>query len=424
MTLINIFILPSIGQHDRYSSNNSLDKYNYALETLKLGDSGSYFNENNCMLQPKCRQPYVHNEGNMKSNMLNDELSPKLPPRPPLPKIMQPATTIDRDLAKQQQLSDWYYIKTGPKSPLPAIRSEKQLDIVNATHKTAAKKTMANVGGFEKSKDITSINSGRNSFERVCVAKEMTKNTQNTGKFIKNDNPRLCEKIQMLKPDAGKNEADTMETLNYPNVALCSGDVQNVHIPSAHQYSVSEPLCKFNYCNNSEKVNGCLERQLPQEKHTPMILPPSPVVTAKKVHQQQSHPFYYIESSQKHFSAPRQGSQHTYSQHKMNSPTKASTIIASNSNSNIHKIGSIHSQQFIQSGDANSSSFEHVNVPNVISPLSASSEMAIENRSNFINQSYTDERICRTENHSAIENRPNVSSSPYLPAAHQPKVSE
>lgn len=376
------------------------------------------------MLQPKCRQPYVHNEGNMKSNMLNDELSPKLPPRPPLPKTAQPATAIDRDLAKQQQLSDWYYIKTGPKSPLPVIRSEKQIDVVNATHKTTGKKTAANISGYGKSEEITGINSENNTFERVCVAKEMTRNTQNTGKFIKNNNSRLCEKIQMVKPDAGKNEVDTEDTLNYPNVALCSGDVQNVHIPSAYQYSVSEPLCKFNYCNNSEKVNGCLKRQLPQEKHTPTIFPPSPVVTAKKVHQQQSHPFYYIESSQKHFSTPRQGSQHAYSQQKMNSTTKASTIVASNSNSNIHKIGSIQSPQFIQSGDANSSSFEHANVPNVISPLSASSEMATENKSNFINQSYTNERICRAENSSAIENRPNVSSTSYLPAAHQPKVSE
>lgn len=405
------------------------------METLKLGDSGNYFTENNCMLQPKCRQPYVHNDRNMKSNMLNDELNtPKLPPRPPLPKITQPSSTIDRDLAKQQQLSDWYYIKTGPKSPLP-IRSDKQIDIKN---ETATTKINANIS-VRKSNENTSIDSEKNPFEIVRVSREITKNTQIIGKHTRNEGPRLCENIQMIKPDAGKNEANSQTAaLNYPNVALCSGDIQNVHIPSAHQYSVNEPLCKFNYCNNSEKVNGSLKRQqTTQENHTPS----SPAVITKKVHQQQSHPFYYVESSQKHNSAPRQGSsQHikhgVYSQQKLNdihgeqsqhlnSTVKSSKILASNSNSNsnIHKLTGIHSQQFDQNGDANSNGFVHTNVPNVISPLSASSEMVINNKRHLINQSYTDERLCRTDSNSGVECRPTVPSSPYLSAAHQSKVS-
>lgn len=405
------------------------------METLKLEDSGNYFNENNCMLQPKCRQPYVHNHRNMKSNMLNDELStPKLPPRPPLPKIAQLSTTIDKDLAKQQQLSDWYYIKTGPKSPLPAIRSEKQIE--NAMSQTTNKKPNATISNISGSNGNTSINCAKNSFVRVRVGREGTTNTQNTGKHIpiNNDNSRLCENIQLTKPDSEKTETDTMRTFNNPNVVLRSDDIQNVHIPFAHQYAVNEPLCKFNCGSNSKKVNGCLKRQHLQESHTPIVLPPSPVVTTKKVHQEQSHPFYYIESTQKHFFTPKQGSQHikhsVHSQQKINehceqsqhlkSTVKVSTIVASNSNSNIHKITGTHSQQFKQSGDANSISFEHVNVPNGISPLSASSEMAIDNKHHFINHNYTDERICRTESNSGIEYRPNVSSSP---TAQQSKVS-
>lgn len=407
----------SLGQHGPRLSNNSLDKYNYALETLKLGENGDYFNENNCMLRPKCRQPYVHNERNMKSNMLNDELStPKLPPRPPLPKTAQPPTTIDKDLAKQQQLSDWYYIKTGPKSPLPAIRAEKQIDVANSTQKTAAKKSSSHISGYGKSKENSSISSEKKPLERVCVTKENSKSNQNTEKYINSGNPRLIENIQMIKPDAGKSIIDTMDTLNYPNVyVLRSGDVQHFHIPSAHQYSVS----KFNYCNDSEKDSDCLKRQLIQENLTSTILSPSPVISAKKVHQPQSHPFYYIDSPQKHFSTPRLGSQQ-----KMNSIPKTSTIIGSNSNSNIHKIGNIHSQQLIRSGDVNSSSFERINVPNVISPLSTSSQMAIEKKANFINQSYTKERICCPENNATMENQGNVPLSPYMPAADQPKVSK
>lgn len=388
------------------------------METLKLGESGNYFNENNCMLQPKCRQPYIHNDRKMKSNMIDNELStPKLPPRPPLPKVAQSTTTIDRDLAKQQQLSDWYYIKTGPKSPLPAIRSEKQIDIHNGMHQTAVKQTNANISnisGYDKSNEISSISGEKNTFGGIRVAREVTKNTQNTGKHIKNDSPRLCENIQMVKTDAGKNVKDTIGTLNHSDVAF------------THQYSVNEPLCKFNYCNNSENVNGCSKRQQPHENPTPLILPPSPSVATKKVHQQQSHPFYYIEASQKHLSSPRHGA--VYSQQKIKdlhceqSQRLTSTIITSNSNSNIHKTTGIHSQQINQSGNANSSSFEHINVTSVFSPLSASSEMAIDNKRHLKNQNYADERI-GMESNFGVECRPSVSSSPYLPVAHQSKVS-
>lgn len=81
------------------------------------------------MLQPKCRQPvYVHNEHGRRADPTNIgrdiEITPQLPPRPPLPR--SPSSVSTKDMEKQQQLSDWYYIKSNSKSPLPPPRPDKR----------------------------------------------------------------------------------------------------------------------------------------------------------------------------------------------------------------------------------------------------------------------------------------------------------
>lgn len=73
------------------------------------------------MLQPKCRQPFIHNGQNIDADIA---ITPNLPPRPRLPR--SPSSVSAKDMEKQQQLSDWYYIKTSTKSPLPLPRSMSQ----------------------------------------------------------------------------------------------------------------------------------------------------------------------------------------------------------------------------------------------------------------------------------------------------------
>lgn len=112
-----------VSDEQRYSSYDSLDKYNYALETLKLTDANICLDAqlNNCMFQPKCRQPFISN-----TNRNGDiEITPQLPPRPPLPR--SPSSISAKDFEKQQKLSDWYYIKTNSKSPLPPPRPDRRL---------------------------------------------------------------------------------------------------------------------------------------------------------------------------------------------------------------------------------------------------------------------------------------------------------
>lgn len=423
------FFIVFLGQHDRYSSNNSLDKYNYALETLKLGDS-NYFNENNCMLQPKCRQPYVHNETKMKTNMMNNDSStPKLPPRPPLPKVAQIPTTIDRDLAKQQQLSDWYYIKTGPKSPLPAIRSEKRIDVQNSANLTAVNQTTANISNFigsGKCNEYNRINGKNNPYDGIHMSSEITKNanmpSHNVENRNKSDKQQYSGNIQVSRINIGKNERATTAPLNHPSVTFRSDDIHDMQKSSTHQYSVGEPLCKFNCYNNSEKINGCLKEQPPQENRTPLILPSSPNLTTKKLHEQQSHPFYYVEASQKHLSSPRQ--QKLKDLHCEHFQHVNSTVEISNSNSNIHKLTEIKPTD--QCSNAMLSSFEHINVTSAFPTLStsSSSEMTIDNKRRIQNQNYSDQQTCLTESIAGVKCRTTVSSSSYLPKAHQTKVSQ
>lgn len=486
------------GRGDSYSSYDSLDKYNYALETLKLSDSGNYFKGNNCMLQPKCRQPYVHNDRKMETEIINDDLiTPKLPPRPPLPKTSQSSTTIDKDLAKQQQLSDWYYIKTGPKSPLPAPRNDKRNGIYGSTTTTSSTTTSSTTATPTPANRTTAniLNNNNNTIEGIYgksgnLSRETTKNHLNVYsenmmmKRVENGNARFndANHIQMVaaKTNGHDDNHTTDSVYQTINVPSSCDDLQKIYTPLNHQYSGSEPLCKFNLRNNSEQVNGCPKWQQPQERLN-MMPPPSPSVLSKKVHpqhqqqhQQQSHPFYYVEPSKKHLSSPRQD-KHTqqsveYQQKSCEpqceqiqvasklqthnerlsstamvaastAPSAAATVATMTSNPNVHKVSGIHSLSHHQTdhcGNANSSSFEHVNVTSGFSSLSASSEMTIDDkrqRSFKTDQIYADEQCFRSSNNVVGDSRQclqqTVSSSPLMPAtdatasgAHPAQVSD
>lgn len=343
------------------------------------------------MLQPKCRQPYVHNDRKSDSNMTNNDISiSKLPPRPPLPKDAQISTTLDKDLAKQQQLSDWYYIKTGPKSPLPTVRSEKRMNIHN----------------FTTAPDIPNISNQAKYYENTSNLTDKKIISEGMLVHCRNENTvDFCENILVAKTNTFKKENDSKETFNQQNVALCSDDIRNVDIPNTHQYSLNETLCKFNY----------FKWQNPQENRTP-----SATETTREAYQEQLHPFYYIETPHNSPSSPH----HVHELIKQQAPQQKikklnferfqyfnSTIPVSNSNSITHN----------KCGNKSSGSFEHINYKCAVSPLLASSEMSIDSKRHLKLQNYG-RQIIHTDNNVDIENS-TVFSSPQAPAENQSKVS-
>lgn len=305
---------------DSYSSYDSLDKYNYALETLKLSDSGNYFNGNNCMLQPKCRQPYIHNSEIVKTD---EKITPKLPPRPPLPRSSLSSSTIDKDLAKQQQLSDWYYIKPGPKSPLPTQRNIKMQGIYSSTKPITA--NIHNSNNDNNNNNNNQRNDGtyvKSSTTRTNNTNGMMHETAKTNLNIRNENitkrvgntanlPFAGDKCDVQIIDAKNGQHDEQRLKQH--VVDDSDDngiyqaigvpttCDNIYMPSNlnyHQYSGNEPLCKSDE-RNGDKVNGISDRQ-----RLLLLSPPSPSMSAQqKLHKE--HPYYYVESlQQKHAQKP------------------------------------------------------------------------------------------------------------------------
>lgn len=467
---------------DSYSSYDSLDKYNHALETLKLRDSGNYFNGNNCMLQPKCRQPYIHNSENMKTDA---KITPKLPPRPPLPRSSLSSSTIDKDLAKQQQLSDWYYIKPGPKSPLPAQRNIKVQGIYSSTKPIT--------GNFRNNNNINNNNNPRNDATYVkSSSTRVMRETVKTKLNILNENitkrvgnttnlPFAGDKCDVQIIDAKNAQHNEQQRLKQDDCDD-NGIYQAIGVPTTcdniytppnlnphHQYSSNEPLCKFDG-RNGDKVNGISR----------LLSPPSPSMSAQqKIHRE--HPYYYVESlqqkhAQKPLPSPRQNRKLCTSYARlppnngfnakpandMNRPQceqnqissklepiynepqillnhNASANGVSGSDSNFYHVSKLQSQHHQKQqqfqhhrpiNDDDSNGFKHVNVTTSgFSSLSASSDVTVdEQQSSMGSKKFTDdERNVRATNNSIENNRPclpqTVSSSPLLPHSNQHKVS-
>lgn len=383
------------------------------------------------MLQPKCRQPYVHNDRNVESGMLDAKLAS--PPRPPLPKASQSSSTIDKDLAKQQQLSDWYYIKTGPKSPLPTPRSENRNCTTSSTNQAAVNRATVNISNDNNTIETHYLKCGN-------LSREPPKNILR--KCAENDNSRFHDNVQIAKLNGNDNRNAIDNVYQAVNTPSSCGNIKKMYTPLSHQYSADEPLCKFNLRNNSEKVNECSKWQQPQDlqQRIRLMSPSSPSITAKNVHQQQSQPFHHFEPSQKHLSSPQQPKHRKQSvdfQQKSdelqreqvqdatnlqshNERMNSDATMTSHSNSNVQK-----SQHTNRCGNANSSSFQHVNVTSGFSSLSASSEMTIDDKRRFNSQNYAVEQCFHKQNNVGGESQQclqqTVSSSPSLPIAHQSK---
>lgn len=453
---------------DSYSSYDSLDKYNYALETLKLSDSSKYFNVNNCMLQPKCRQPYIHNSENMK---MDEKITPKLPPRPPLPRSSLSSSTIDKDLAKQQQLSDWYYIKPGPKSPLPAQRNIKMQGIYSRTKPISSNVHNNNNNNNNQRNDATYVKS---STTRINNTNGMMRETAKTNLNILNENitkrvgdtnlPFAGDKCDVQIIDAKNAQHDEQQLKQH--IVDDSDDngiyqaigvpttCDNIHTPpnlNHHQYSSNEPLCKFDG-RNGDKVNGISERQ-----RLLLLSPSSPSMSAQQKLNKE-HPYYYVESLQqknvqKPLPSPRQDrklcpsyarltpnngftakpvndmnrpqceqnqisskSQPIYNEPQILLNHNAS-VNGSGSESNFYhfpKLQSQHHQKQQQlqhhrpMNNDDSNRFKHVNVTTSgFSSLSASSDVTVdEQRSSVGSKKFTDdERNVRATNNGIVDNR-------------------
>lgn len=474
---------------DSYSSYDSLDKYNYALETLKITDN-NYFNGN--MLQPKCRQPYVHSGEKLATNANNDETkqTSNLPPRPPLPKTSTSLTTIDKDLVKYNQLSDWYYIKTGPKSPLPPRASDKRNGIyqrLNEVDVTTKPFSNNNEKIYVKTSSSSSGNlsqeSTKNNFNiySECIAQRRPENSNIQYNGSKSDVKIIIDEKQKMNKNVIK---DGIEDNCYQEIGIPSNhrdvhakSVAVHHQQSNHQYSVNEPLCKFN--SNNEKVKGFSKWQQQQPHQKPqehqysekqrllLLSPPSPSLSQQKMQKLQkhaSHPYYYVESLQKpiekQLSSPRQERQiklsekqnHEFHQQKLHDSTNRlhciqQQQISNSSNASKSQIHNEHLNSFggssiavvnstvamqQQHNEMNSNSFERVNVTSGFPSLSNPMEMTIEKEKHqFNNKHYaSNEHSLRAMGKNVNENKQclqqtnssTISSSPSMPISTQSKV--
>lgn len=425
------------------------------------------------MLQPKCRQPYVHSGEKLPTNAINDETkqSSNLPPRPPLPKTSTSLTTIDRDLVKQNQLSDWYYIKTGPKSPLPPRASDKRNG--NNNEKIYVK-TSSSSGNLSQESTKNNFN-----IYSECKAQRRPENSNNQHNGSKCDVKIIIdEKQQKMNKNVLK---DGSEDNCYQEIGIPSNH-RDVHAKSAHhqqsnhQYSVNEPLCKFNSKQNNEKVNGFSKWQQQQPHQKPqehqysekqrllLLSPPSPSLSQQKMQKHASHPYYYVESLQKpiekQLSSPRQERQiklsekqnHEFQQQKLHDSTNRlhciqQQQISNSSNASKSQIHNEHLNSFggssiavvnstvamqQQHNQMNSNSFERVNVTSGFSSLSNPMEMTIEKEKHqFNNKHYaSNEHSLRAMGKNVNENKQclqqtnssTISSSPSMPISTQSKV--
>lgn len=298
------------------------------------------------MLQPKCRQPYVHGGGDDAAPNANGDGTPRLPPRPPLPKqppvvVLPPpppppaASTLDRDLIKQQQLSDWYYIKTGPKSPLPPRAADKRNAIysrvadINGSPKVAVHEKAA------AAKGIVARETAKNNMKiySECVQRRAQSGDRQSSVTC---DVRIVEDTvarQRVHGDEIVSDDSHYQEIGIPSVYGSIGAAKRPP-PNEHQYASNEAVFKLKSTNNNnnnnvrDKVNGFTmwqqQHQKPQEQQYSekqrllLLSPPSPSLSAQKHHRTTianpnpvaTHPYYYVEPAQKpierHLSSPRQ----------------------------------------------------------------------------------------------------------------------
>lgn len=326
---------------------------------------------NNCMLRPKCRQPYIHNNN-------TQELSPKpvrSPPVPPPRTHTSPALTprnnqhqnvIITDTEKQQNLSDWYYIKTGPKSPLPPPRPDKKPNGIRMgiTAKSLPPKTPNGFNSMNNQKF-----SGNSHFDY----------TQNDDNY--NSPFRNYKNMQITAPTINNNEDISKQ---YPaNGSINSNNNGSSNHTMNNSGGVGDNECKFNLNSTNGTVDDISQWQQQKQQLLLNIQQQQHRYRQQKMQtnvlniEQQQHAHYdklhdtrRVQQHQMQESAALDGrieytkkyqpQQHTYSK-LLNEQTKSN-----NSINNTAAVMALSRQKAAplppRFGEVSSSSFEHVNV--------------------------------------------------------------
>lgn len=354
---------------DPYTSYDSLDKYNYALETLKLTDTNTIRLDdgqppshalaalNQCMLQPKCRQPvYVHNENGRRVDPTNIgldiEITPQLPPRPPLPR--SPSSVSTKDMEKQQQLSDWYYIKSNSKSPLPPPRPDKRNGlngIVRAAADQTVKQTKAD-GIYAKNPKVVQRDPNKNN-NQTTVYYPCTKRDDNCNFPFRNG--------------SNKSDASSVDNRN-PDDIRCKYNAKSIRNNHTNERTEQAQL----HSQHGQQVNGLIavqynsiqltqlqfhERQQLQRNDNGTLTPPQPMSAATK------HPIVPVKVQQELYEEL------------------------------IHP--SLRLPLSPRYGELSSSSFEHVNVSNYLASSTSTTDVATtiaDKRFNKSTGNFTDEQ--------------------------------
>lgn len=445
---------------DHHSSYDSLDKYNYALETLKLTDNHNYNSQNvshplainSCMLRPKCRQPYVHNGRDCDDGGL-------LPPPPPLPKQQQshpklslqqqqlqqrsprvPITSsssslaavaaatshpddkanqiFSREMAKQQQLSDWYYIKSNPKSPrLPPRPEKRTVANGNAKYSPALQQRENCVRNNSSTNIYNTLSNNNNNisdngslkrerYDGHVVGNDGEDNTN--GKFIANDAnadvPASTGNLANQMAVKFASRCDEREINGIGVTGSCAASlVQQSLDRKRREHREQSPIYQHIHqhapMQQAAYVHHATEQQLsPQQQHRLML------TNERKVPDYENHPivanFHHLQLQQSPNANYSPRNRTAVNDHHHNN-----NVNNNNNNRSINEMSLPlpHQTPMAMTGYGElmtTSSFPHVNVSSFIPEMTSSSSSTIEKQyrstSNFANQSeYVDEQRTR-----------------------------
>lgn len=299
---------------------------------------------NSCMLRPKCRQPYIHNSAEDDESPISSHMAPPaLPPLPP-PPVESADAVLSRELEKQQKLSDWYYIKSNPKSPRLPPRPEKRT-------------TGPASSGPVKSASVTRFNSVVQQ-QRDCTGRNNS---------IKRD--------RIIGVVADKtNHCDVVST-------------------ESREHSVSQISNKTNLWTG-EKFNGFPLAGQQVERQQPLYDKQQPIYQRLQhpPQQNQNEQSSYVQlAGRDHDNRQITPNIHQFPQHPNYSPISRGGHNNNNNNVNhnvnVNKLATVHQSPtaLARFGELTSSSFEHVNVSSFLPEMSAP-EKQFRSTSNFTNE--------------------------------------
>lgn len=355
-----------------------------------MSDNHNYYNHetphslaiNSCMLRPKCRQPYVHNSNDDHGNSLPTALGP--PPLPPLPKQPSPeksANALNRDMEKQQQLSDWYYIKSNPKSPRLPPRPEKRTplntNVTNATKRSPiVQREYFRYNGAGKSENAHIINNDN---------KSNSHEDERHGENLENPNCQLPVKFH----------SRCNEKLNgYPSPVHT---IERERQPSQHSHHSQHEEQLPVYQQLSQHQQHLQHPQYPNHQRLTVASGMRQNVPDYENHQiatnfQQYHPHHANYSPRNRFATTANTAVPataiiTNHSCNNNNNNNISNVNSKNNNNNINKAAMGHASPvaIARFGEMTSSSFEHVNVTNFL-PDMIGSEKQYRSTSNFSNE--------------------------------------